>query len=151
MQCLQFVTAPSVTPGNTAGTELGDVNWIAKGAECQRAAWECLGFSSLPQLLLPGCAQQGDIVLGTAVMCTARLFLKEIPQLFCPESPKQCWCGSIFHMGTLSSVFQLCWFGNLSHLGIRTREIRLALKGPFLLLLGMLTAERTLLSTCSSC
>lgn len=42
---------------------------------------------------------------GSHVHCT------EIPPLFCPESPKQCCCGSTFHRGTLSSMFSavLVW------------------------------------------
>lgn len=36
--CLHFITAPNVTPGNTAVTETWDLNWIAKGAGVSKLA-----------------------------------------------------------------------------------------------------------------
>ena len=37
LACLHFITAPNVTPGNTAVTET-DLNWIAKGVGVSKLA-----------------------------------------------------------------------------------------------------------------
>lgn len=126
---------PQRDPWEHSRNRAGGVNRAAGGAKCQRAAGQGLGNSSLAQLL-PTCCAQHCPGHGSHWHST------EISQLACPEPST----------GThLVLCFSCAALGGLSHLGIRSREIKLALKGSFLLQLGMLTAERTPLRTCSSC
>lgn len=138
--------SPQRDPWEQRRNRAGDVNWIAKGAECQRAARAVPG-GLLPLLPSTCSAQQGGIVLGTAATSTAQ----KSHSCFVQSLPSRAGGAAPFTGAHWTLCFSCAALGDLSHLGIRSREIRLALKGPFLLLLGMLMAERTLLSTCSSC
>lgn len=116
--------SPQRDPREHSGNRAGGCKLDCKRSRVSKSSPGSAGGSPPSHLLCPaGWHCPGH---GSHAHCT------EIPQLFCPEPPKQCCCGSTFHRGTFSSVFSavLVWGVYLTQVSGHGDQI--CCEGPFL-------------------